>query len=150
LVAGGIDMMRVRVLVLTTALLFFALPAAAKMTRCHMTYDLKGWSLFYKGYRGHGVVKCGNGQSARVALQLHAGGATFGKSEIRGGKATFSEVTGIEEVYGTYGSAEGHAGVVRSAEGRGLTRGEVSLSMTGTGRGWDLGTAFGALTIRRQ
>jgi hypothetical protein len=142
-------MMRIRVLGLATALVLFALPAAAKMTKCHMTYDLEGWSFLYKGYRGSGVVKCANGQSARVALRLHAGGPTFGKSEITGARGTFSEVTGIEEVYGTYVSAEGHAGVVRSAEGRGLTRGEVSLSMSGTGRGWDLGMAFGALTIRR-
>lgn len=119
------------------------------MTKCRLSYDIQGWSFLYKGYRGTGVVTCSNGQSARVALQLHAGGPTFGKSEISQAHGTFSEVRDINEVYGVYVSAEGHAGVVRSAEGRGLTRGEVSLSMSGTGRGWDLGMAFGALTIKR-
>jgi hypothetical protein len=30
-----------------------------------------------------------------------------------------------------------------------MTKGEVSLALSGTGRGFDLGVAFGALTISR-
>ena len=29
-----------------------------------------------------------------------------------------------------------------------MTKGEVSLALSGTGRGWDLGIAFGKLTIQ--
>ena len=30
-----------------------------------------------------------------------------------------------------------------------MTKGEVSLALSGTGRGWDLGVAFGRFTIKR-
>ena len=56
----------------------------------------------------------------------------------------------IQEIFGTYLSLEGHAGVTHTAEGRVMTKGEVSLSLGGTGRGWDLGAAVGAFTIEKR
>ena len=32
-------------------------------TRCRMTFDLKGWSVFYKRAKGTGVIRCDNGQN---------------------------------------------------------------------------------------
>lgn len=143
-------MHRLYLLALATAGLVLAQPAAAAMTSCQIAYDLKGWSFIYKNYKGNGVVTCANGQTANVAVQLHAGGPTAGKSEIDGGRGTFSEVKDISEVFGTYVSIEGHAGVTRTAEGRAMTKGEVSLSLAGTGRGMDLGAAIGGFTIKHR
>jgi hypothetical protein len=124
-----------------------AAPAQAAGMRCTLSYTLSGWSVLYRQYRGTGTVTCDNGQTAAVRIVAHGGGVTFGRSEIRG-NGTFSEVYSIEEVFGTFVEATGHAGVTRSAEGRAMTKGTVSLALSGTGRGVDIGFAFGGFTIR--
>jgi hypothetical protein len=118
------------------------------MTRCRLAYHISGWSFLYKTYRGSGTVTCENGQTARVAIETHGGGFTAGRSEISG-RGQFTQVRGIGEVYGVYAEAGAHAGLTRSADGRILTRGVVSLALSGTGRGVDLGIAFGAFRIKR-
>ena len=117
--------------------------------RCTLSYSVKGWSFIYKEYRGSGTVNCANGQSAAVQIVARGGGLTFGRSEIHG-RGRFSEVYSIDEVFGTFVEAAGHAGVTRSAEGRAMTKGTVSLALSGTGRGVDLGASFGGFTIRRK
>ncbi|HMN43390.1 MAG TPA: hypothetical protein PKE27_02390 [Povalibacter sp.] len=122
---------------------------AAANVSCSMTFNMKGWSAIYKTYSGTGTVKCSNGQTARVKLSAKGGGLTVGKSEIENGRGEFSGVKGIEEVFGSYAQAEAHAGAVKSSRASVMTKGEVSLALSGTGRGWDLGIAFGKLTISR-
>ncbi len=121
--------------------------AAAKPFRCHMNFSLKGWSLFYKTASGLGKVSCDNGQKMRVRLTLKGGGLTFGKSSIRDGKGVFSGVYDIHEILGSYAMASAHAGAVRSAQAMVLTKGEVSLALSGLGRGWTLGVDFGEFRI---
>jgi hypothetical protein len=117
---------------------------------CEMSFSMKGWSAFYKTSSGSGTIKCSNGQSANVKLSAKGGGITVGKSSIEDGRGEFSAVYSIDEVLGTYASAEAHAGAVKSAKAQVMTKGEVSLALSGKGRGWDLGVAFGKLTITRQ
>ena len=117
---------------------------------CKFTYDLKGWSLFYKEYKGAGVVACQNGQRANVNIVAKGGGLTIGKSEIENGTGVFSEVKSIHEVFGTYASIDVHAGATKSVEAWALTKGEVSLALFGKGRGFDLGFSFGGFTIKRK
>lgn len=123
--------------------------ATAAPIDCEMRFDLKGWSAFYKTASGHGTITCNNGQSMRVRIESKGGGLSFGKSSIEDGVGEFSEVHDIDELLGTYATAEAHAGAVRSAKGQVMTKGEVSLAISGTGRGWDLGVAFGKFTISR-
>lgn len=111
-----------------------------------MNYKLSGWSLVYKQYDGSGAVRCSNGQQAQVKLESKGGGFTIGRSEIEG-TGVFSELTDIKEIYGTFVALEGHAGVVKSASGQVLTKGIVSLAMSGEGRGIDIGVAVGGLKI---
>jgi len=59
----------------------------------------------------------------------------------------FSGVRDIQDVVGTYASAEAHAGASKSAKAQAMTKGEVSLALAGKGAGWDLGIAFGKFTI---
>lgn len=124
-------------------------PARAAEYDCEMRFSMSGWSAFYKTASGDGTVSCNNGQTLRVHLKAKGGGITFGKSSIENGRGEFSGVRDISEILGSYVSAEAHAGAVKSAKGQVLTKGEVSLALSGTGRGWDLGVAFGKFTIER-
>jgi hypothetical protein len=119
------------------------------LVECKMVFNLRGWSAFYKTAKGGGTIRCSNGQKARVRITAKGGGITFGKSDVIGGKGTFTAVRSIEELFGSYAQSEVHAGAVKSADAQALTKGEVSLVLAGTGRGIDIGFAFGKLTIRR-
>ena len=117
---------------------------------CHMDYSLKGWSVFYKTAEGNGRVTCSNGQRADVKISVTGGGLSFGKMEILDGKGTFSEVLNINEIFGEYIAAEAHAGAVKSAQASVYTKGEISLAMTGSGRGINIGIDFGKLEISKR
>jgi hypothetical protein len=129
--------------------LWIAPPALAGEHDCEMSFSMSGWSAFYKTMSGQGTVRCDNGQSMRVTLSARGGGLTFGKSSIENGRGEFSGVRDIAEILGSYASAEAHAGAVKSTRAQVVTKGEVSLALSGTGRGWDLGVAFGSFTIER-
>jgi len=116
--------------------------SARAETNCRMTFELKGWSAIYKTAHGNGRITCDNGQAASVRIDVKGGGLTFGKNEIRNGTGRFSGVRSIDAVYGSYASASAEAGAVRSAEAMALTKGEVSLALSGNGHGFDLGVAF--------
>ena len=129
----------------------WCLPAhAGKELECRMQFSLSGWSVFYRTASGEGTITCTNGDTLRVRIEAKGGGLTFGKSEIRDGLGKFTEVYDIEDVLGAYASASAHAGAAKSAEAQVLTKGPVSLALSGKGRGWDVGVAFGKFTIRRR
>lgn len=140
--------MRARSLAILIGVVLFAAPAAAKFTRCKLTYSLSGWSIFYKQYDGSGRVTCDNGESADVRITSRGGGISFGKSQVHDGHGTFSEVREISETYGTYVAADANAGVGPAVDGGAMTKGSVSLSLTGKGRGTTLGFSFGGFTIQ--
>lgn len=133
-----------------TALAFVALaaaPAHAGDVECKMNFRLSGWSVFYQTAEGSGTVRCSNGQTMGVRIRVKGGGLTFGKSEITNGVGKFSGIHGISEIKGHYADAGVHAGAAKSAGARVMTKGNVSLALSGTGKGWDLGVAFGAFII---
>jgi hypothetical protein len=131
------------------ALVFaMALPATAA-TKCHMSFTLTGWSLFYQTASGSGTITCDNGQSVRVKLTSKGGGITFGRSKIKDGTGVFTDVDGISELFGTYIRGEAHAGAGNSAKASAMTKGEVSLSLVGKGQGVDVGIAFGKFVIEK-
>jgi hypothetical protein len=140
-------------LVAASALAVLALtgasPAHAADVKCTMTFTMKGWSAFYKTSTGTGSVSCSNGQSMKVKLSAKGGGLTVGKSTIEDGYGEFSSVNSVNEILGSYASAEAHAGAVESVKAQVMTKGEVSLALSGKGRGFDLGIAFGKLTIKK-
>ena len=117
---------------------------------CKMKFTMSGWSVFYKRASGTGTVTCNNGQTASVKLEARGGGITAGKSTIEDGKGEFSNVKNIEEIFGKYVNAEASAGAVKASGAQAMTKGEVSLGLAGTGRGWDLGISFGKFTIKRE
>jgi hypothetical protein len=129
-----------------------AAPAAAAgtTTKCTLTFNLKEWSVLYKKAEGKGTITCDNGEVAHVRLEAHGGGLTAGKGEIRDGRGTFSDVADIKELFGAYAAADASAGVVKNATASVVTKGEVTLGLTGTGTGWEVGISFGKLTITQR
>ena len=121
--------------------------AADGHVRCTMKFTMQGWSAFYKTADGRGTINCDNGQSLKVRLSAKGGGLTVGKSSIEDGHGSFSAVGSTAQLLGTYVAAEAHAGAIKSAGAQVMTKGEVSLALSGTGRGVDLGIVLGAMTI---
>ncbi len=128
-----------------------AVPARAAssdaMTRCTMKFNLRGWSFFYQTAHGSGVVTCDNGEKADVTLKTEGGGLTFGKEDVVNGTGTFSAVQDIKNIYGSYAAAGANAGAVKSSQAAAMTKGEVSMALSGSGQGFDLGVAFSKFTI---
>jgi hypothetical protein len=141
---------RVAVLAVGVALGLSLVPSAhAGMTKCHLKYSMEGWSVFYQSATGAGTVTCDNGQSAAVTLRAKGGGLTAGKIDIVDGIGEISEVADIDQVFGTYASAEATAGAGGAAAARVVTKGPVSIALSGTGKGMDLGVSFGKFVIER-
>lgn len=138
------------VAVLAASMLLLAPRAQAREIDCELRFELRSWSIFYKRSSGTGIIRCNNGQVMNVSLEARGGGLSFGKSKIANGVGEFSGVKDIGELLGGYASAEAHAGASRSAKAQVVTKGEVSLALSGTGKGWDLGVAFGSLIIERR
>jgi hypothetical protein len=82
-----------------------------------------------------------------VSIRSKGGGLTFGKTRIENGIGEFSGVRDIHDIPGTYGAAEAHAGAGKSAHAQVVTKGDISLALSGKGEGWDLGVAFGNFII---
>ena len=123
---------------------------AAAGVKCTLSFTMSGWSAFYKTASGKGTVTCDNGESMKVKLSAKGGGLTVGKSTIEDGHGEFSSVANLSEILGSYVSAEAHAGAVQSAQAQVMTKGEVSLALSGKGRGFDLGVSFGKLSITKS
>lgn len=137
-------------MILNACAMLAGLPMAATAggnVTCELSFQMSGWSVFYKESSGTGTIKCSNGQSMAVKLRAYGGGLTVGKSTIDDGHGEFSGVGNISELIGTYVSAEAHAGAVKSAKAQVVTKGEVSLALSGTGSGWDVGVAVGNFVI---
>lgn len=128
----------------------FAADKTKTTAKCHMDFNLKGWSVFYKTAGGNGRVTCSNGQHANIKINVTGGGLSFGKMEIIDGKGTFSEVLNIDEIFGAYIAAEAHAGAVKSVQASVYTKGEISLALRGSGRGINIGIDLGKLEISKR
>jgi len=143
--------MRVTTLILTAAAAaFLAAPAEAQLAKCKMNFNMSGWSLAVKRMKGKGSITCSNGQSASVAIEGTGVGFTIGKSDILDGEGTFSEVKDISEIFGTYAQLEARGTATKGGTAQVMTKGEISLAIAGTGRGWEAGVSLSGLTIKRK
>ena len=146
--------MRAWLHVVRPALMVTALMAAGSVQaadnglKCTLTFQLKTWSIIYKSATGSGTIRCSNGQALHVRLSARGGGLTAGKS-VEAGEGEFSPVASIDALLGGYASIQAHAGAVNSVQAQVMTKGEVSLALTGKGHGWSLGVDLGELKIER-
>ncbi|BFI94839.1 MAG: hypothetical protein RSP_03490 [Rhodanobacter sp.] len=149
--------MNKRTLALTAALLLgtgtlAVLPvapvhAAEANVKCHLDFNLSGWSILYKHAEGSGTVRCDNGQQAAVKIAVVGGGLTAGKYRIDHGTGDITHVRNIDDVFGDYAQASAEAGVVKSGTVQVLTKGTTSLALAGHGEGVNLGVSVGRFTI---
>ena len=144
--------MRLKAIVIGCLAMGVAVSAAHArgMTECTMKYNLKGWSAFYKTAAGTGTIRCDNGQKANVRLSSHGGGLTAGKTEIRDGMGYFTRVSSIDELFGRYDTASAAAAAGKAASAQALVKDNIRLSLTGRGKGVELGLALGRFTITRR
>lgn len=123
--------------------------AAAADLSCHLAFEMKGWSAIYKTATGTGTVTCSNGATMKVKLESKGFGLTAGKSTIDVGKGVITGARDINDILGSYAAADASAGAVKSGAAVAMTKGEVSLALSGTGRGWDAGVSLADFTIKR-
>ncbi|MDR3629588.1 MAG: hypothetical protein P4L42_04560 [Desulfocapsaceae bacterium] len=116
-------------------------------TACTMTFAMKGWSALYQTASGHGSIRCTNGQSSRVRLNMRGGGLTAGQYKVRG-KGDFTGVQNISDIYGAYVATDAHAGVVKSGNAQVMTKGTVSLAIASKGEGIDIGVGISRFVIQ--
>jgi hypothetical protein len=135
-------------LIMVAALAAGRVQAGDHDLKCTMTFQLQSWSIFYQSAIGSGLIHCSDGQSLRVKLSAKGGGLTAGKSE-ESGKGEFSAVDRIDDLLGAYAQAQAHAGAINSVQAQVLTKGVVSLALSGKGHGWSLGVDVGELKIER-
>jgi hypothetical protein len=125
-------------------------PVKAASVNCTMRFDLTSWSILYKRSDGTGTITCSDRTILKVKLTANGGGLTVGKATIKGGKGNFSAVNSIEETLGTYVAADASFGTPKSGTAQVMTKGEVSLSLAGAGKGFGLGVSLGGLTIAKD
>jgi exosome complex RNA-binding protein Csl4 len=82
-----------------------------------------------------------------VKIEAKGGGLTFGKSNIRDGQGKFSSVHNIRDVIGGYATAEASAAAGDAVKAQVVTKGPISLALSGKGKGVELGVAFGSFII---
>ena len=116
---------------------------------CKLRYTLTGWSVIYKHAEGSGTVRCSNGRSMAVKLSAVGGGLTVGKYKVHDGFGEFAGVRSIDDVLGTYASAGADAAAGPGVTSQAMTKGDVSLALSGTGEGVNLGVALTGFTISR-
>lgn len=143
-------MRKINLLAAASAVILLTTPAQAEPAKCTLEFSLSGWSLVYKQMKGEGKVTCSNGETAAVHVSSHGGGFTIGKSDIVGGKGVFSQVKEIGEVFGTYVQAGASGSAVAGGQAHVMTKGEISLALSGSGRGWDVGVSIGGFTITKK
>lgn len=141
--------MRISMIACAALLLASSLhPARAAGLSCTMSYNMSGGGAFYKHSTGTGEITCSNGQHLAVNIESKGGGLTFGHSEIKNGVGRFSPVADIQDLIGGYATAEANAGNGGAAsKAQVVTKGSISLALTGKGTGHTLGVSFGSFII---
>ncbi len=127
---------------------FAATSAHAAQTSCTLSYNMSGGGLFYKRSTGDGEITCDNGQKLSIHIESKGGGLTVGKSKIEDGIGKFTPVNDIQDLIGGYATAEANAGVSDNAsKAQVVTKGSISLALSGKGSGRTLGVSFGSFII---
>lgn len=125
-------------------------PVDAAMTKCSLTFDLHEWAAVYESATGKGKITCDNGQSAPVTIRGKGGGLSAGKFTVRDGRGSFTDVASIDELFGRYVAADSSAGARHAADAWVMTKDKVSLGISGTGTGWDVGFTVDEFVITKE
>ncbi len=142
-------MRRLMITAAIAACLLTAPAVQAKDIHCSLKYNMEGGGAFYKRSTGDGVITCDNGQTMNVTIESKGGGLTFGSSKIVDGIGKFSPVLDISDLIGGYATAEANAGGGSASKAQVVTKGSISLALTGKGTGRTIGVSFGSFIIKQ-
>ena len=138
------------ILIAGSTLCSFVPVTYAGATKCTLKFDLHEWSVFYESAKGTGKITCDNGQSAKVTIRSKGGGLSVGKFKISNGRGSFTDVSGINQLFGKYVAADTNAGARSAADAWVMHKDKVSLGVAGTGQGWELGFSVDEFIITKQ
>jgi hypothetical protein len=124
--------------------------AAERDLSCQLSFTTTEWSIIYASAAGRGTVTCKNGESMPVSISAKGIGLTAGKWEVQHGRGIFTDVATIDNVLGSYYGVSANAGMAKAGSAQALTKGKVSLMLTGKGEGFDLGVAISSFTIIKR
>ncbi|NYT64305.1 hypothetical protein H0A66_18485 [Alcaligenaceae bacterium] len=124
--------------------------ATERDLKCQLSFTTTEWSIIYASAAGRGTVTCENGESMPVSISAKGIGLTAGKWEIQHGRGNFTDVATIDNVLGSYYGLSTNVGMVKAGSAQALTKGKVSLMLTGKGEGFDLGVAVSSFTIIKR
>lgn len=117
---------------------------------CQLSFITTEWSIIYASAAGRGTVTCENGESMPVSISAKGIGLTAGKWKIQYGRGKFTDVVAIDNVLGSYYGVSANVGIEKAGSAQALTKGKVSLMLTGKGEGFDLGVAVSSFTIIKR
>ncbi|MGH9868070.1 MAG: hypothetical protein ACREAA_07905 [Candidatus Polarisedimenticolia bacterium] len=120
----------------------------AQLADCEMSFELRGWSAENLAAVGDGVITCDNGQTRHVNLKIRGGTLTFSKDRVVEGTARFSKVKDIGKLFGQYDAGAAHAGTGPASGNQVFTKGGVSMTLTRTGEGADMGVDFSRFVVQ--
>ncbi|TBR39346.1 MULTISPECIES: hypothetical protein [Dyella] len=132
---------------LLAALMCLSSAASAAELVCRMQFSLSSWSVFYKRTTGEGTIKCTDGSTLKVKLTANGGGMSVGQSKIKDGVGKFTGLATARDILGTYAQADSTLAAGQASTNQVLTKGSVSMYLSGKGEGVTLGIAIGGMTI---
>ncbi|HEU0197671.1 MAG TPA: hypothetical protein VFQ88_10715 [Nevskiaceae bacterium] len=133
-----------------------------------MDFNLRGWSAIYrhaigtvsvgdpnrkrtqlsrKTTNGSGTVTCTNGQVMNISVTARGGARSVGQYQLRNGEGTFTNVSGIGQVLGSYRRTPTGAVALAGGSSSAMTKGDIGLVISGEAVGWNIGVGFPSFTI---
>jgi hypothetical protein len=123
--------------------------AADQNVGCRLMFATNEWSAVYASASGTGEVACDNGKFMPVIISAKGVGLTAGKWEIQQGKGRFTQVGDIDDTLGSYFGLSANIGLAKAGTAQVFSKGGVSLTLTGTGQGFDIGISINSFTITK-
>ncbi len=116
---------------------------------CQLSFRLESISFVIKRGSGPGTITCNNGISRPVQIVTTGGGFTIGKQDVAG-EGKFTPVDSVSELYGSYAYGGAHGGIKESGTAQVVTKGDITLSFTAVGQGFDFGVDAGEFKIKKR
>jgi hypothetical protein len=150
--AMGISMKKTALQLLAGMVLAVApmmLSAAESHVDCNLRFTAGQWSPQQAAVTGAGMLTCTNGSAMPVMVGASGPGIAAGRWSITDGRGAFGRVARIEDILGSYAAIEGDIGVSAAGTVQALTKGKLSLRLSGKGQGFSAGIAIRDFSISR-
>lgn len=116
---------------------------------CTLRFTARQWSPLRGAVTGTGMLMCTDGSAVPVIVDASGPGITAERWNITDGWGVFDHVTRMEDALGRYTAIEGDIGVSAAGTVQTLTKGKLSLGLSGKGKGFVAGIAIRNFSISR-